>query len=94
MTLGDTKLFQVVIRQLGENIDLDVVLGESLRVLGRHAELFEPVRNLLHRGYQSPVVACLGFGPRQQRVYTENARYDRLGERFSSIAAANPAEAK
>jgi hypothetical protein len=33
--------------------DIDPVLGKGLGVLG-HAELFEPVRNLLHRGASCP----------------------------------------
>ena len=51
---------------------LGVVLGEPLRILG-HAEVFEPVRNLLHRGHQGPVVAT-----RQQRVYTGKSVIARL----------------
>ena len=45
----DADLFEVLIGQIAEDRDIDVVLGKALRVLG-HAELFEPVRNLLHRG--------------------------------------------
>ena len=44
----DTKLFQVLIGQVAKDGEINVVLGKTLRVLG-HAELFEPVRNLLHR---------------------------------------------
>jgi hypothetical protein len=43
------KSIKVLIRQFGENVDIDIALSEALRVLG-HAEHFEPVRNLLHRG--------------------------------------------
>jgi hypothetical protein len=43
------KPIKVLIRQFTENIDIDVALGKALRILG-HAELFEPVRNLRHRG--------------------------------------------
>ena len=45
----DADLFQVLIGQFGQDREIDVVLGKALRVLG-HTELFEPVRNLLHRG--------------------------------------------
>jgi hypothetical protein len=46
----------MLIGQVGENGDVDVVLGKALGVLG-HAERFEPVRNLLHRG---PVAGASG----------------------------------
>ena len=46
------KSIKVLIRQFVENVDFDVVLGKALRVLG-HAELIEPVCNLLHRGGRS-----------------------------------------
>jgi hypothetical protein len=36
-------------RSDGEAPDIDSVLGEALGVLG-HAELFEPISDLLHRG--------------------------------------------
>jgi len=45
----DAKVFEVLIGQVAKHGDVDVALGKALRVLG-HAELFEPVRNLLHRG--------------------------------------------
>ena len=44
----DTKLFEVLIGQVAKDGGVDVALGKALRVLG-HAELFEPIRNLLHR---------------------------------------------
>ena len=44
----DAELFEVLIGQIAKDRDIDVVLGKALRVLG-HAELFEPVRDLLHR---------------------------------------------
>ena len=49
---GHAKSIKVLVRQLAENLNIDVVLGKALRVLG-HAELFEPVRNLLHCGPSS-----------------------------------------
>jgi len=36
------------------------------------------VRNLLHRGHQRPAAACLSFGLRQQRVYTDKSAMARL----------------
>jgi hypothetical protein len=39
----------MLVGQVRENGHVNVVLGKPLRVLG-HAELIEPIRNLLHRG--------------------------------------------
>jgi hypothetical protein len=55
MVLGVDN-FEMLIGQVGENGDINVVLGKPLRVLG-HAKLFQPVPNFLHRGHQGPVVA-------------------------------------
>jgi hypothetical protein len=41
----------VSLGQVGENGNIDSVLNKAVGVLG-HAELFEPVRDLLHRGDQ------------------------------------------
>jgi hypothetical protein len=43
----DTKVFEVLIRQITENAAIDVIFGKALGGLG-HVELLEPVRNLLH----------------------------------------------
>ena len=43
---GHAKPIEVLVRQLAQDLDIDVVLSKTLGVLG-HAELFEPVRNLL-----------------------------------------------
>ncbi len=45
----DAKIFEVLIGQMRECRKINVVFGKALCVLG-HAERFEPVRNLLHRG--------------------------------------------
>ena len=47
MPEGHAKPIKIAIRQLAEDLDIDVVLSKTLSVLG-HAELFEPIRNLLH----------------------------------------------
>jgi hypothetical protein len=73
----DAKIFEMLLRQVGKNGNIDLVIGKALSVLG-HAELFEPVRNLLHRGHQGPVVACLSFGPQQERVYADKFTIARL----------------
>jgi hypothetical protein len=44
----DTKVLEMLLGQVRENALIDVILGKARRVLG-HAELFEPLRNLLHR---------------------------------------------
>jgi len=42
------RVFKMLIGQVGENREINAVFSKTIRVLG-HAELFEPVRNLLHR---------------------------------------------
>jgi hypothetical protein len=49
ITEDDTEVFQVLISQVAKDREINAVFGEPLGVLG-HAEFFEPVRNLLHRG--------------------------------------------
>ena len=41
--------FEVLIRQIRKDAEIDLVLGKALSVLPE-AELLKPVRNLLHRG--------------------------------------------
>ena len=53
----DAKLLEVLIGQMAKDREINVVLGKALRVLG-HAERFEPIRNLLHRG---PVGCASGW---------------------------------
>ena len=52
MAEQDAEFLQVLIGQIGKDREINAVLGKALRVLG-HAELFEPVRNLLHCGAPS-----------------------------------------
>ena len=42
------NLFEVLIGQVAQNREINIVLSKALNMLG-HTELFEPVRNLLHR---------------------------------------------
>ena len=44
----NADLFEVLIRQISKDSEIDVILGKTFRVNG-HAKLFEPIRNLLHR---------------------------------------------
>ena len=46
MAENNTEVFQILIRQIGQDVGIDPVLGKTLGVLGQ-AELFEPLRNLL-----------------------------------------------
>ena len=39
----------MLIRQVGKDREINAIFGKTLRILG-HAELFEPIRNLLHGG--------------------------------------------
>ena len=69
----NADLFEVLIGQVTENREIDVVVGKGLGILGQ-AELFEPVRNRLHRG-PSPWISCLTTLPGQGAVYPINCRY-------------------
>ena len=42
------NLFEVLIGQVAQNSEINMVFSKALNMLG-HTELFEPVRNLLHR---------------------------------------------
>ena len=56
----------MLISQMAKDGKINIVIGKGLSISG-HAEVFEPVLNLLHRGHQGP--SWLSFSPRQQRVY-------------------------
>jgi hypothetical protein len=73
MPKGDAEFLEALICQVGQNRGVDVVLGETLRVLG-HSELIEPVRNLLHCGALShaPCDAPMGDYP-TRRLYAISA---------------------
>ena len=51
MTECDADVLQILVSQIAENAGINIVIGKTQGVLG-HAELFEPVRNWLHRGHQ------------------------------------------
>jgi hypothetical protein len=48
ITEDDTEVFQILISQVAKDGKINAIFGKALRVF-RHAEFFEPVRNLLHR---------------------------------------------
>jgi len=51
MPKENAYVLEVLIGQIAERRNTYAVFGKALRILG-HAECFEPVRNLLHRGHQ------------------------------------------
>ena len=50
ITENDAHFLQVLISQVGKNREINAVFSKTLSVLG-HAEHFEPVCDLLHRGH-------------------------------------------
>jgi hypothetical protein len=50
------EISEVLVGQLSNDAFIDVIFNKALNVL-RHAERFEPIRNLLHGDHQGPVVA-------------------------------------
>jgi hypothetical protein len=48
----DTNLFEILIGQVTKNLEVNTILGKALSVLPK-ADLFEPVRYLLHRARRS-----------------------------------------
>jgi hypothetical protein len=59
--------FEILIGQLSNDAFIDVVFDKAIGVLG-HAEFFEPVRNLWHRGHQDR--SWPSFWPPQQNCTT------------------------
>ena len=65
------SLFKVLLGEIGEDEQIDIVLGKALRVLPE-TELLKPVSDLLHRGsapdYRAyaPASASLPDKPAQQ----------------------------
>ena len=55
ITEENADVLEVLIGQVAKDRKINAVLGKALRVLG-HAELFEPVRNLLHCAAPSATV--------------------------------------
>jgi hypothetical protein len=55
MPEGHAKSIKILVRQLAEYLDVNVILGKTLRIL-RHAECFEPVRKVLHCAAPSATV--------------------------------------
>jgi hypothetical protein len=54
MTEQHADVFEILIGQITQYRDIDAVFSKALRILGQ-AELFEPVRDLLHHDpYGSP----------------------------------------
>jgi hypothetical protein len=45
---GDANLFEILVGQVTQNLEINIILGKALSVLPE-TEPFEPVRNLLHQ---------------------------------------------
>jgi hypothetical protein len=67
MTERHPNVFEVLIREIGQDGKANVVLGKSLGVLPE-PELFEPVCDLLHRG----PMFCRALGSPKERIYTKD----------------------
>ena len=67
---GHAKPIEVIVRQFAENLYIDIVFSKTLSVLG-HAELFEPVCNLLHS--RPPTDLALSVLDRQDKKSTTRA---------------------
>ena len=61
------NVVEVLIGQMAQHRDINIVLGKPLDVLG-HAEIFEPVCNLLHRRPPADVTVIRTPGPAQGRA--------------------------
>jgi hypothetical protein len=88
----NTYLFEILIGQVTQDREVNIVISKALDVLG-HAELFEPLRDLLHRDrypmdLQRPSPA---YGRGQWRVYSKNWRFNSRRMSESGHAAAAPA---
>ena len=70
MPKQDADIFEVLISEVGERLNFDPILGKTLGVLG-HAELFEPVLNLLH--WRPPTDFALSVLDRQDRKSSTRA---------------------
>ena len=66
MAEQDAHILEVLVSQMRQHRDIDAVLGEALAVLGQ-PELFEPIRNLLHR--RPPTDLRYPFWTRRTEVY-------------------------
>src|SRR5689334_4247171 len=55
MTHRQPKFSQVLVCEIGQDAKIDIVLSKALRILG-HAELFEPLRKVLHCASPSAIV--------------------------------------
>src|SRR5262245_2133735 len=61
MSEQNAEVLEILLRQIADDREVNGVVGEALGVLGQ-AELFEPVRDLLHRdsaSYSPPLIVGL-----------------------------------
>ena len=62
MTQRNAEVLQILIRQIAKNAGINVIFRKALSILG-HAELLEPVLNLLHREPTISTAAKPNFRP-------------------------------
>src|SRR5262245_55081869 len=65
MPQQNTKVLEILLRQIADDREVNGVVREALGVLGQ-AELFEPVRDLLHRASASSRVGLLYVQPARE----------------------------
>src|SRR5262245_4477831 len=70
----DANLFEILVGQVTQNLEINIILGKALSVLPE-TEPFEPVRNLLHRRPSTDLTLSVldrhvvgVYHPRQDRV--------------------------
>jgi predicted lipid carrier protein YhbT len=68
MPKRDANVLQVLIGQMAKRSDTDSVFSKALGVLG-HAELIEPLRNLLHCGASPTHLAMLRWNTYPNRRF-------------------------
>ena len=69
----DAELFKILIRQIGEDAEVDPVIGKALCVLPK-SDLLKPVGDLLHRGSASN---CRAFVRPRWQLYPRSSKCSR-----------------
>src|SRR6516164_7555852 len=74
----NANLFEALIGQVTQNIEINIILGKALSVL-LETELFEPIRNLLHRRLYG--FDAIRSGPACREVYQRSPISNSPGRR-------------
>jgi hypothetical protein len=85
MPAGLTPASNCLFRRTTQDGKIDIVLGKTLRVLG-HAELFEPVRYLLHRWPSRADYRLTGFLDLGDRQYAAIGTVSNVASRLCDEA--------